>query len=362
MLSSKVKNIWHSSVVRITDTISLSLNNSSNNQIGARKRIQRRNRLSEPTIVFVMPLAGRFQTFLRFLKNYEHVCLKHPETMSELLVVLFEETNSTAKPFYSEIEKLRRKYLNSNMNIITVQGNFSRGVALNEATHSDHIQMDDIMFFIDVDIVFKRTSIDRIRMNTKMHKQVYSPIVFSQYNPTVWSKLNDADPNRFDETKEASLSYNSGYFRQFGYGICAIYKSDVLHPKINGFDNDITGWGLEDVRFLERIVKLNQTPLMAALKNVPETMANVNLEQKSTASLSNNAAEVPLKLKIFRASDPTLVHIYHDIRCDKSLSETQYAMCLGTMASTLGSYKYIESIFMHNQTIIDFIRNENSIR
>lgn len=278
----------------------------------------------------------------------------HPETKTALLVVLFQQDSSSLVPFHEEVERLRQKYQGADLNIITVKGDFSRGVALNEATHSDHIQTNDIIFFIDVDITFKRISIDRIRLNTKKRKQVYMPIVFSQYNPNVWSSQSPAggenDFSRYDDNGEVSLSNESGYFRQFGYGICAIYKMDILHPKINGFDSDITGWGLEDVKFLEKIVKLHQTPTTPIVKNIPEATPMIN-----------NSTVVPLTLKIFRAPDPTLVHIYHDIHCDKSLSEAQYNMCLGTMASTLGSYKYIESIFMNNQTIIDFIRQANSI-
>lgn len=344
MLSMKVKNMWQSSVNRISDTISLSSNNSAQNK---RKIRRDRNSQEKPTIVFVLPLAGRFQTFQRFLRNYEHVCMQHPETQTELFVVLFEDNYSDMRQFYAEIDKLNTKYRAAAINYITIQGNFSRGVALNHAVHSDHIQSNDILFFIDVDITFKRTSIERIHLNTKMHQQVYLPIVFSEYDPAVWSNASQT-PNSmdFDEEEPLNLSYNRGYFRQFGYGICAIFKADILHPDINGFNDDITGWGLEDVKFLEKLIKLHATPIVALLNG----------------SDRQNSTVVPLSLNIFRAPDPTLVHIYHDIYCDKSLSESQYTMCLGTKANTLGSYKYIESIYMKNQTIVDSIRSATTLR
>lgn len=346
MLSKKMKNIWQSSVNRISDTISLSLNGTAQN---SRQKVSRkdRNNPEKPTIVFVLPLAGRFPTFQRFLKNYEHVCMKHPETQTELLVVLFDEKGSGLRPFYKEMDQIKMKYRTTVMNHITIQGNFSRGVALNQAIHSEHIQPNDILFFIDVDITFKRTSIERIRLNTKMHKQVYMPIVFSEYDPTVWSNASPmTNSMEFDENEPLNLSYTRGYFRQFGYGICAIFKADILHPDINGFNDDITGWGLEDVKFLEKLIKLHQTPIVSLLKG----------------SDQQNSTVVPLSLNIFRAPDPTLVHIYHDIYCDKSLSESQYTMCLGTKANTLGSHKHIESIFMRNQTIVDFIRSSTTVR
>lgn len=347
MWSQKMKHIWKSSVDRISDTIALSLNSTiQNNRSKVLPSKKSRSDPIKPTIVFVLPLAGRFQTLQRFLKNYERVCLQHPDTRTELLVVLFDDMNGNLRPFYDEMDNLKTKYITSIINHITIQGNFSRGVALNQATHSEHIQPNDIIFFIDVDITFKRTSIERIRLNTKMHKQVYLPIVFSEYNPAVWSRTNHDVSSEFDENAPLNLNNDRGYFRQFGYGICAIFKSDILHPNINGFNDDITGWGLEDVKFLEKLVKLHPTPITSFLGGLNP----------------DNLTVVPLALSIFRAPDPTLVHIYHDIYCDKTLSESQYQMCLGTKANTLGSYKHIESIFMNNQTIIDYMRSSTTVR
>lgn len=346
----KVKDIWQSGVNRISDTMAQTSNGTSHINAYTRRPMTRRtDPNTESTIVFVLPLAGRFHTLQRFLKNYEEICLQHPDTLTELLIVLFTNSTDTTLPsFIDEIEHLRTKHTKGVLNLITIDGNFSRGIALNRATHSDHIQSDDIIFFIDVDITFKRSSIERIRMNTIRHRQVYFPIVFGQYNPNVWQQQAATSGMRgshaLDESQDTNLDRETGYFRQFGYGICAIYKSDILHPDINGFE-EITGWGLEDVRFLERIVKLQQMPLLTMLKS-----------QNPNQNPANITNIMPLTLKIFRAPDPMLVHVYHEISCDKSLSEAQYSMCLGTKASTLGSFRHIESIFMSNQSIVDFSR------
>lgn len=352
MFSLKVKDIWKSSVDQISDTIALSSNGTVIRKKSEQKTSRIKAKLDDSPIVFVVPLAGRLQTYKRFLRNYEEVCLKHPKTRTELLVVLFQENNTSLSPFEDAISGLGSKYPEGIINYITISGNFSRGIALNQAIHSDHIQMDDIIFFIDVDITFKLISIERIRMNTKKHKQVYLPIVFSQYNPMKWDSTDTKStsiPSDYDEMNDFVLNEEAGYFRQFGYGICAIYKADIIHPAINGFNDDITGWGLEDVKFLEKIVKLQQIPINAILNSVPET------------TQSNPKPTKSLLLSIFRAPDPSLVHIYHDIVCDKSLNESQYSMCLGTKANTLGSFKYIESILMKNQIVIDFIRSTNTL-
>lgn len=337
----KMKNIWQSGFDRIS---ALSLNKTGKNDRVSRFR--KGNGSAEvATIAFVLPLAGRFQTLQRFLKNYESVCLRHPETQTQLLVVLFDDSSTYLPSFYHELDRLKKTYRTSEINYTTVQGNFSRGVALNHAINSEHIQLNDILFFIDVDILFTQTTIERIRLNTILHQQVYLPIVFSEYAPNDSANSSwTANSHQFvgGDDLPMNLDYDRGYFRQFGYGICAIFKADILHPNISGFNDDITGWGLEDVKFLEKLVKIHQTPINSLLKGIEPNR--------------QNSSTVPLPLSVFRAPDPTLVHIYHDIHCDKTLSESQYTMCLGTKANTLGSYKHIESIYLNNQKIVDFMR------
>lgn len=42
-------------------------------------------------------------------------------------------------------------------------------------------------------------------------------------------------------------------------------------------------------------------------------------------------------LRVLRAPDPGLVHIYHTVRCADSMPEAQYTMCIGSKAASLAS-------------------------
>lgn len=288
-----------------------------------------------------------------------------------------EHLNSL-QPFYNELHKLREIYPNAIINQITLKGNFSRGIALDTATRSNYINDNDIIFFIDVDITYRTESLERIRKNTIQHKQVYLPIVFSQYDPKriqhhYHQPSSDEQnftfkfDNNYDFYHNVNINYETGYFRQYGYGICAIYKSDILHPAINGFNTDINGWGLEDVKFLEKIIKLNQKPLLVLTNTAADEntvavvddhalVADFNKQKESPSSgATTGAHEKPLRILIFRSVDPSLVHVFHDIHCDENLEESQYVMCLGTKANTFGSYKQIESVLLNNKSIIEFI-------
>lgn len=190
-------------------------------------------------------------------------------------------------------------------------------------------------------MTFRKETLDRVRRNTILHSQVYFPIVFSQYDPSRVQNLNV--PN----TNDNILGYESGFFRQFGFGICAIYKSDILNPNINGFNTDITGWGLEDVKLLERIIKLNQ--------NKPSQLLNTAESNDEQSITLNYESLKPKMLSVFRSADDTLIHIFHPINCDKNLEESQYQMCQGTKANTLGSYKLIESVLLSNRTLMEYL-------
>jgi Chondroitin N-acetylgalactosaminyltransferase. len=89
----------------------------------------------------------------------------------------------------------------------------------------------DLLFFIDVDILFTAHALERIRRNTLRARQVYFPVVYSQYDPALVYSSNAA-PDHY------RISEEGGYWRTFGFGIAACYKTDfdkVRIPDSNGF-------------------------------------------------------------------------------------------------------------------------------
>lgn len=289
-------------------------------------------------IVFVLPIAGRLATFQRFLLTYERICIEASQHC-DLLVVIFgprEELTAHLKL----LSDLRARHIYKQINYIQRSGQFSRGVALDIAARSSYIEQQDIILFIDVDMVFSVETLQRVRMHTQRGRQVYLPIVYSQFDP----KRRDVPDG---DNESPPTDDENGYFRHYGFGICAIYKSDILDEDINGFDKDITGWGLEDVKFLERIVRVG-TRQRGFLSNTAEVPLDYN-----------EAAEQWRRLSVFRAPDPTLVHIFHDISCDVQLDAPQYNMCLGTKANSLGSTRLLEQLFFNNRQNVEFIAEFN---
>ncbi|XP_037292457.1 chondroitin sulfate synthase 1 [Manduca sexta] len=285
---------------------------------------------------FILPLSGRQEIFGRFMRNFEDIVLKSSEAVS-LIVVSYLDSKHPLD--YRNAELLINYYnemYGSDIKLVQMGSNvFSRGAALTEGLKL--CDDDDLVFFIDVDMMFNHISLRRIRVNTVKYNQVYFPIVFSEYNPDVvngdeYNKfkgetiveeieaeqgVEEEDPVR-SEIELANLKYSkeinddNGYFRQYGFGILGIFKRDFL--RVGGFDLSIKGWGMEDVQLFETLIKSN--------------------------------------LSVYRIADESLIHIFHSVDCDKNLERSQFLMCLGTKASTYGSEKHMAYYMLNHPEVL----------
>ena len=260
------------------------------------------------TVHFIMPLAGRFQIFLHFMNNFEEVCLKTNEKVALAVMLFHADVDDRTDDTVAFIEKLKARYPTYDLRVVHLPGPFSRGIGLQEGANL--YNDDSLLYFVDVDIYISRDSLTRMRFNTILGKQVYFPIVFSQYDPqTICSEKDTACSKGSSPFRFAS---DFGYWRQFGYGIAVIHKADLR--KAGGFDTSIVGWGKEDVDLYTRVLRSNLT--------------------------------------VFRAVDPGMVHIFHPIVCDPQLEQAQYKMCLGSRVSTFGSLIRLSDIVYNTPEIL----------
>jgi chondroitin sulfate synthase len=233
----------------------------------------------------IVPLSGRIEAFIRFVENFKEV--QFADKYISLAVVLFPDAAQSLQQLNQSkaiLEDIERSGIS--LKVAQLGGFFSRAAALQRG--ATMFPKDALLLFLDVDMHFNDEVINRVRLNTIRRTQIYFPIVFSQYSSQFIPYKNTNNLDIFD---------SRGYWRQFGFGIVSIYNSDL--QAIGGFNVSIHGWGMEDVNLYDRIIQSNLT--------------------------------------IFRSIDRGLVHIYHDIHCDQSLTSLQYEMCLGTKLTSLGS-------------------------
>ncbi|XP_005098572.1 chondroitin sulfate synthase 1 [Aplysia californica] len=265
-------------------------------------------------IDIIMPLMGRYKIFQRFMNNFVNVCLL-PQENVKLVVVLYhaKDDPDAFKHSLDLIYYHQDKYGKDFIEVVQTNSEFSRGPGLQLGAERCH--EDSLLFFVDVDIIFSSASLDRIRLNTRRGSQVYFPIVFSQYDPQpVCAPGSPHCDCRHTECvlKPEDVSEDAGYWRLFGFGIAALYRSD--YHAVGGFDLSIRGWGKEDVDLYTKFIEHYYI--------------------------------------IFRAADPGMTHIFHAIQCSDNLVEAQMVMCINSRAQSYASTSLLSNQIYNNHEIL----------
>lgn len=250
--------------------------------------------VDEKTVVnMVVTLKGRVAKYATFLDHLVKNVLPHDNNLS-LTVVYFSDD------FLEEARDLTSSRLSSVPNfrwsfIPLEEKDFSRGHGLHiGAQQKLSRDMGELLFFCDVDVLMHPDFFSRCRSNTKKGHQVYYPVVFSLYNPKLVYPLFDKVVPPVNE--QLSVDEQSGFWRTFGFGMACMFRDD--YEASGGFP-DIRTWGGEDVALYQQFLKLDN-------------------------------------IKVVRAPDPSLFHLYHHKKCADT-SSTSYVACLKSKAVTEGS-------------------------
>ena len=244
---------------------------------------------NRPFVHLLVPIAGaaKLEVLARFLNNYEREVLQQLQPASLVMVVFAEaEDDPVERAVREGMESLEINYPGYSFDVVTLRAPFSRAVGLmaGVAERKD----TDLLLLLDIDIKFTAAAFSTIRMFTKAGSSVFFPIVFSQFKD------------------------KGGYWRDFGFGIVSVYKSDLLAVK--GLNTNIAGWGKEDVDLYDRFLNSNLT--------------------------------------VERAVAPELVHLYHPVSCSKDLASDQAGMCATSRASTFMSLPALVDTVLNSSLLI----------
>ncbi|XP_064613871.1 chondroitin sulfate synthase 1-like [Liolophura sinensis] len=261
----------------------------------------------ESRLYIIVPVFNAMQKFGKFLARFEKVCLKARALVVLVVVSFITDTNVQKDPVGQSIRNLSAKYGSRYFMYIHTFHMFSRGFALDLAVKS--MPGDKLIFFCDLDISFTADFLHRCRTNAIYSQQVFYPIVFAQYHP----RLVKAYSPESESSNLVDINKSTGHWVHYGYGIACMYAQD--YREVGGFDLSVKGWGGEDVLLYRRHVRSN--------------------------------------LKVFRAMDPGLLHIYHDKSCDRTqLSASQFRMCQDASAQGFGSQQQLaKHILLRNCTL-----------
>ena len=270
--------------------------------------------LSNVPINIIVPLSGRVDVFAMFMSRLIKVCSSQLSLLS--LTIVYHTDNSTTR--VDEILNKARNAGFKDVKFILRTGPFSRGQALQAGVMAWEKSEDILMFFCDVDVWFTLEYLQRCRTHALAGHRVYYPIVFSLFNPHVVYSLEDVAIPRLED--QLVISKNTGFWRDFGYGMTCQYRSDFL--SIRGFDENISGWGLEDVYLYKKYVRS--------------------------------------QLFVVRATDPSIFHLWHEKTCNASLPEDQYKGCIRSKALNEASHAQLGMLAFKEEIAI--YRNSSQSR
>ena len=264
---------------------------------------------TQTVVNFIVPISDVNVRFEEFMKMYEECCLKQDNNLHLILVVYGEKDIVFVKKI---IKQSLEKFTRGRISVIEGKGTFARGKALHLGMSS--LSHEDLAFLCDVDMRVSTSFLNRCRRNTIRGKRVYYPEFFKLYN------LDYVYTDK-QRPKKLQIKRQHGHWAFYSFGMLCIYKSD--YDEVGGMDTKIIGWGEEDVRFYEMVIKK---------KN----------------------------LEIFRVPDTGLTHRWHEKYCPRTLSDLQYKHCISSRAEDLADRMQLANYMYSHKLQIKYPTHSNT--
>jgi hypothetical protein len=245
-----------------------------------------------------------------FLDSYAHTCLDSGDNANLFVLFIYDQLDfqNSKEDLYSVLKSMisyyESKYQNGARIAWTAVQSHKPDQFLILDTISKKFPAETLFLLCSVGMELSIEFLNRVRMNTISEWQVFFPIGFWQYKPSL---VYEEKP--YPTTIE--INKNIGHFDANSYEHSSFYNSDYMAAR----------------------KEMNA-------KNKKDNIDLFDLFLKYS------------HVHVFRADEPALIHRYGERQCAPTLSEEAYSLCLASRSEGLASRAQLAMlIFQHQQKV-----------
>ncbi|XP_014204721.1 chondroitin sulfate synthase 2 isoform X2 [Copidosoma floridanum] len=276
----------------------------------------------------------RITEAIRFLAHYANVCMDRKDKTSLTIILLYNPghvSKGSNDIFYTVKQRvlyLTHKYKKDQLKVtwfsirlptVTnfVETESSLKIAIADL-YINKLTSDNLILLADSRMEIKVEFLNRVRMNTINQWQVFSPIPFVQYNPSI-IQYGEKNHVMFD------IIHSNGRFDEYNYDFVSFYARDYATVR--------------------KSIK-NQIPLVQTDKDIASML---KLSQSVPINSIFDMFAVHGKLNTFRATEPALKLFYRDVSCNGTKNNLSQSMCLKRKSLQLGNRGQLARLILNYQ-------------
>ncbi|XP_006814083.1 chondroitin sulfate synthase 2-like [Saccoglossus kowalevskii] len=253
---------------------------------------------SRVNIVLPVQIHDR-ERFTSFIESYAQVCLETHDNTVLMTVFVYQPAHAKdmkENDIFQDLKSLlgyyEKKYPGSQLPWVSIQTNIPSPFAVMEVV-SPKFPENSLFFLASVDLELSMEFLNRCRMNSIQTWQVYFPMPFALFDPTI---VNTKSP----QSVKTDVSKDNGHFDIYMYDYAGFYNAD--------YNNAMALWKEK----------------------------HPNLDHMHSDTDFYNMF-LNLKVHVFRAVEPSLKRKYRPRVCNPVLSEDYYRRCQQSNSEGIGS-------------------------
>ncbi|KAG1655204.1 Chondroitin sulfate synthase 2 [Nymphon striatum] len=273
-------------------------------------------------VVLVIPITEHQLNIMKDFMNYLGKALAVNGARYKILFVLLSDQSSSSNIFDNlklRFNNLARLFQKRGTRIGYVEFHLPSTFSISQIAVMDLVSSrlteNSLVMYIHPEMIFRDDFLNRVRMNTIQGFQVFFPIPFVQYHPSV--------TYRNETSRKFKIHKDYGHYDRQSFDYASFYYSDYIEAR-----------------------KL--------ISELPIIRSPVTLTQNFEAFVKSNIEIIDMFIRyrsihIFRAVDKNFLVRYSNIRCKETDDKKSLENCVWRKSQSYGNQKTLASLYIENQ-------------